>query len=64
MNCNKLQRENSSLIKRAFLKITVRHSDESQNLIRTMTLWEIAGQARNDDTLIFRGNQKKFLQKE
>jgi hypothetical protein len=30
------------------LKITVRHSDESQNLIRTMVLWEIAGQARND----------------
>jgi hypothetical protein len=33
------------------LKITVCHSDESQNLIRTMGLWEIAGQARNDDTL-------------
>jgi hypothetical protein len=35
------------------LKIT--DSDESQNLIRTMNLWEIAGQARNDNTLIFRG---------
>jgi hypothetical protein len=32
------------------LKITVRHPDESQNLIKTMTLWEIAGQARNDDS--------------
>jgi hypothetical protein len=27
------------------------HSDESQHLIRTMGLWEIAAQTRNDDTL-------------